>query len=59
MHVPGPAPPPHDPNEVRTIFISGFPDDVKERELNNLLRFLPGYEVRVNSICAFASWSAV
>jgi hypothetical protein len=30
---------------VRTIFITGFPTDVKERELNNLLRFLPGYEV--------------
>jgi hypothetical protein len=24
---------------------AGFPPDVKERELNNLLRFLPGYEV--------------
>ncbi len=33
--------------EVRTIFITGFPLDVKERELNNLLRFVPGYEVRV------------
>ena len=32
--------------ELRTIFITGFPMDVKERELNNLLRFLPGYEVR-------------
>lgn len=31
-------------DEVRTIFITGFPSDVKERELNNLLRFLPGYE---------------
>jgi hypothetical protein len=30
--------------EVRTVFITGFPPDVKERELNNLLRFLPGYE---------------
>ncbi|EFJ50055.1 hypothetical protein VOLCADRAFT_104008 [Volvox carteri f. nagariensis] len=30
--------------EVRTIFVTGFPADVKERELNNLLRFLPGYE---------------
>lgn len=26
----------------------GFPPDVKERELNNLLRFLPGYEVDEN-----------
>ena len=33
------------PDEVRTVFITGFPPDVKERELNNLLRFLPGYEV--------------
>lgn len=32
-------------DEVRTVFISGFPEDVKERELNNMLRFLPGYEV--------------
>jgi hypothetical protein len=29
---------------VRTIFLTGFPDDLKEREVNNLLRFLPGYE---------------
>ncbi|GAB4850451.1 hypothetical protein Ancab_029755 [Ancistrocladus abbreviatus] len=32
------------PDEVRTIFISGLPADVKERELQNLLRWLPGYE---------------
>eukprot|EP00775_Hariotina_reticulata_P011795 gene11795-11940_t len=31
-------------DELRTVFITGFPGDVKERELNNLLRFLPGYE---------------
>ncbi|GAB2268679.1 hypothetical protein Dimus_003630 [Dionaea muscipula] len=44
-------PPPHPPldslpslDEVRTIFISGLPVDVKERELQNLLRWLPGYE---------------
>eukprot|EP01023_Acetabularia_acetabulum_P033817 TRINITY_DN3166_c1_g1_i2.p1 TRINITY_DN3166_c1_g1~~TRINITY_DN3166_c1_g1_i2.p1 ORF type:complete len:317 (+),score=71.80 TRINITY_DN3166_c1_g1_i2:189-1139(+) len=30
--------------EIRTIFITGFPPDVKERELNNLLRFLHGYK---------------
>lgn len=30
--------------EVRTIFISGLPEDVKERELANLMRWLPGYE---------------
>ncbi|XP_050136005.1 uncharacterized protein LOC126611672 [Malus sylvestris] len=47
------APPPHhlvdNPNravteEVRTIFITGLPEDVKEREIQNLLRWLPGYE---------------
>ncbi|XP_039030088.1 RNA-binding protein with multiple splicing 2-like [Hibiscus syriacus] len=31
-------------DEVRTIFIMGLPEDVKERELQNLLRWLPGYE---------------
>ncbi|KAE8678228.1 hypothetical protein F3Y22_tig00111427pilonHSYRG00063 [Hibiscus syriacus] len=29
---------------VRTIFITGLPENVKERELQNLLRWLPGYE---------------
>eukprot|EP00983_Pelagomonas_calceolata_P083067 1156080-Pelagomonas_calceolata.AAC.1 len=29
---------------VRTIFITGFPQGVKERELHNLVRYLPGYE---------------
>lgn len=24
--------------------MTGFPNDVKERELNNMLRFMPGYE---------------
>ncbi|PON71031.1 Splicing factor-like protein [Trema orientale] len=53
------APPPpilvENPNrsatdEVRTIFITGLPEDVKERELQNLLRWLPGYEAsQVNS----------
>lgn len=54
---PAPGPPPasaaaaphhHPPSmpidEVRTIFISGLPQDVKERELVNLMRWLPGYE---------------
>lgn len=30
--------------QVRTIFVSGFPADTKERELQNLLRWWPGYE---------------
>ncbi|KAF7843154.1 U1 small nuclear ribonucleoprotein A [Senna tora] len=44
---PPPAPPSAaaaHPPAVRTIFITGLPDDVKERELQNLLRWLPGYE---------------
>eukprot|EP00898_Chlorokybus_atmophyticus_P006500 jgi/Chlat1/6851/Chrsp51S06534 len=30
--------------EVRTLFVLGFPVDVRERELHNLLRWWPGYE---------------
>ncbi|XP_031247234.1 RNA-binding protein with multiple splicing 2 [Pistacia vera] len=47
---PPPPPVPYDNanrpghDEVRTIFITGLPEDVKERELQNLLRWLPGYE---------------
>eukprot|EP00195_Chlamydomonas_chlamydogama_P000826 CAMPEP_0202920456 /NCGR_PEP_ID=MMETSP1392-20130828/76866_1 /ASSEMBLY_ACC=CAM_ASM_000868 /TAXON_ID=225041 /ORGANISM="Chlamydomonas chlamydogama, Strain SAG 11-48b" /LENGTH=392 /DNA_ID=CAMNT_0049613953 /DNA_START=522 /DNA_END=1700 /DNA_ORIENTATION=- len=33
-----------DHQAVRTVFVTGFPQDVRERELHNLLRFLPGYE---------------
>ena len=36
------APPYANPDEVRTVFVTGFPPDVKERELNNLLRFVHG-----------------
>ncbi|KAH9297163.1 hypothetical protein KI387_028845, partial [Taxus chinensis] len=39
-HYPSPNP----GDEVRTIFVFGFPSDVKERELQNLLRWWPGYE---------------
>ncbi|KAL0906407.1 hypothetical protein M5K25_024899 [Dendrobium thyrsiflorum] len=56
---PPPPPPPPIPgeipghssiDEVRTIFISGLPGDVKERELLNLLRWLPGFEAsQINS----------
>lgn len=47
--VPPPPPVPGAPGtvaaeEVRTIFITGLPADVKERELHNLLRWLPGFE---------------
>ncbi|XP_057538771.1 uncharacterized protein LOC130816142 [Amaranthus tricolor] len=48
---PHPHPHPHPPldylasdEQVRTIFISGLPEDVKERELQNMLRWFPGYE---------------
>jgi hypothetical protein len=30
---------------LRTVLISGFPADMKERELHNLLLFVPGYQV--------------
>ncbi|KAH7332431.1 hypothetical protein KP509_20G087000 [Ceratopteris richardii] len=30
--------------EVRTLFISGLPTDIKEREIYNLFRTYPGYE---------------
>ncbi|GAQ87880.1 hypothetical protein KFL_003850010 [Klebsormidium nitens] len=30
-------------DEIRTIFVLGFPRDMKERELHNLLRWWPGY----------------
>ncbi|KAK9071845.1 hypothetical protein SSX86_008275 [Deinandra increscens subsp. villosa] len=30
--------------EVRVIFISGLPEDITERELQNFLRWLPGFE---------------
>ena len=32
-------------DELRTIFVTGFPQDVRERELMNLCRFMPGFEV--------------
>lgn len=31
-------------SKIRTVFITGLPGDVKERELHNLLRWLPGFE---------------
>eukprot|EP00249_Psilotum_nudum_P016770 c25981_g1_i2 orf=194-577(+) len=30
--------------EVKTLFIAGLPDDVKEREIYNLFRNYPGYQ---------------
>lgn len=55
-------PPAGSADDLRTLFISGFPQDVKERELNNLLRFMPGYEVgpekpRLGQLCWTGSTS--
>jgi len=33
-----------DAGEIKTLFITGFPHDVKEREIHNLFRFIHGYE---------------
>ena len=43
------APPYSNPDEVRTVFVTGFPPDVKERELNNLLRFVHGCAPRMHT----------
>eukprot|EP01024_Parvocaulis_polyphysoides_P061833 TRINITY_DN6903_c0_g1_i11.p1 TRINITY_DN6903_c0_g1~~TRINITY_DN6903_c0_g1_i11.p1 ORF type:complete len:374 (+),score=27.83 TRINITY_DN6903_c0_g1_i11:2-1123(+) len=43
-HFSSPAPAISQSEEIRTVFITGFPSDVQTRELNNLLRFLPGYK---------------
>lgn len=31
-------------SELTTVLISNFPDDTKDRELENMLRFVPHYE---------------
>ncbi|XP_059623915.1 RNA-binding protein L isoform X2 [Cornus florida] len=31
-------------NDVRTLFVAGLPEDVKQREIYNLFREFPGYE---------------
>ncbi|KAJ1414487.1 RNA-binding domain superfamily [Sesbania bispinosa] len=38
------GPPQSSPNEVRTLFVAGLPEDVKPREIYNLFREFPGYE---------------
>jgi RNA recognition motif-containing protein len=30
--------------QIRTLFLTGLPEDVREREVHNLFRFVPGYE---------------
>lgn len=38
-----PLPPPP-PDEITTIFVVGFPDDMAEREFSNMFTFCPGFE---------------
>jgi hypothetical protein len=49
---PGPQyiPAPYNRDELRTIFVTGFPPDIKDRELINMCRFMPGYEVRAHQL---------
>lgn len=59
---PGQAPygQPYNRDEPRTVFVTGFPQDAKERELINMCRFMPGYEARPFPLTAagdlFLSW---
>ncbi|KAM3245942.1 hypothetical protein P3L10_007709 [Capsicum annuum] len=48
-------------NDIKTLFVSGLPDDVKAREIHNLFRRRPGFEScqlkytgRGNQVVAFA-----
>jgi len=34
----------HNTEPIRTLFLSGFPHDIKQREIHNLFRFIDGYE---------------
>ncbi|CAK9236384.1 unnamed protein product [Sphagnum troendelagicum] len=50
--------------EVKTLFVSGLPDDIKEREIHNLFRSYDGYETcqlkysgRGFQIVAFAAFT--
>jgi hypothetical protein len=40
-------------DEIRTIFVTGFPNDIRERELSNMCRFMQGFEVRAACALAF------
>lgn len=37
-------------DELRTIFVTGFPPDLRDRELTNMCRFMSGYEVLISSL---------
>ncbi|XP_076935101.1 uncharacterized protein LOC143601616 [Bidens hawaiensis] len=52
-----------DPNAIKTLFVSGLPDDVKPREIHNLFRHRPGFDYcqlkytgRGNQVVAFATF---
>ncbi|GKD55273.1 protein WHI4, partial [Tanacetum coccineum] len=51
------------PNAIKTLFVSGLPDDVKAREIHNLFRRRPGFDYcqmkftgRGNQVVAFATF---
>ncbi|KAK4758581.1 hypothetical protein SAY87_019882 [Trapa incisa] len=53
----------HSNPEIKTLFISGLPDDVKAREIHNLFRHRPGFDTcqlkytgRGNQVVAFAAF---
>lgn len=39
------------PFHPEEVVVTGFPSDVKSRELRNLLRHLPGFQVCMNFCC--------
>lgn len=44
--------PPYNSNrdELRTIFVTGFPPDLRDRELTNMCRFMSGFEVLIATL---------
>ncbi|KAG8898214.1 hypothetical protein FRB99_007591 [Tulasnella sp. 403] len=43
-NIAGNAAPPTNQEEISTIFVVGFPDDMQEREFQNMFTFCPGFE---------------
>ncbi|KAM6585273.1 hypothetical protein CsatB_012275 [Cannabis sativa] len=63
IHYQPPQPQLHDNSGIKTLFVSGLPDDVKAREIHNLFRRRPGFEScqlkytgRGNQVVAFATF---
>lgn len=46
-------------SDISTIFIIGFPDDFKERELTNMFLFAPGFEGAVLKATAISTCPAI